>query len=239
VRTALRHVILAVTVLLGFGVTDGALAVTTNGSDVSSRYADCAYHQHAALLRALVLQLPSSNAIWQKAVNRIGMGCMDGALRGIYGRGISFNRDGAAVAFAEALVRGDYAQAGHFDLRSAKAPKMVAPPLDPKFVSAKSTEAKAAREKHDRDETEAFLLNFATCVCRQDGDGVHTLVLTARNTSEESSAFSAISGAFRGCAEQGDFNIGSETLRGALALVFYRMVGAPAGAEIEPLTVLS
>lgn len=96
-------------------------------------------------------------------------------------------------------------------------------PVDPGKKPSKRVEEARARAN-------SFLAPqmFGECAVRTDPAGAHRLLMTTAGSAAESSALRALQAAFGHCVTQGSqFTASRESLRGIVALSYYRLAHAP------------
>lgn len=186
------------------GASEAILANANNG-DITERYSD--------LIRPECLQ-PSSLA---------------GNIS------ISFGGDLYRYALADALVNADFAAQGAKDF-SDRLPLAHLP-----MPSRQELDMRLASEKNKRKRTEleqgfaksigvAWLSRYGECVVRGDPVAVRLWLLTRPDMPEEISRISALRAVFNNCLSDGTMTFNSTTMRGAMAINYYRL----AMATVQP-----
>jgi hypothetical protein len=150
-----------------------------------------------------------------------------------------FGGDLYRYALADALVNQELASRPVPDLnavpplaqREALEPPQQTAPNGKKLSKKKYEEAV---ESHNRSLAYAFLGSYGECVVRVDTAGAKALLLTAPDSPEESAGISALRPAFAQCLPEGQtLKFGKVTLRGSIAINYYRLAHAAGAAATK------
>jgi hypothetical protein len=144
-------------------------------------------------------------------------------------------------ALADALVRREFAAGSVPSLKDAAAlhhPEYDEAEHAPRQgKKLRPTELKEMEDHRAQHMAATFLGKFGECVVRADTARSYSLLMSKATSSEEKAAFNSLMSNFSSCFPAGQkLAFGRSTLRGTIALNFYRMahgprvVAAPAGA---------
>jgi hypothetical protein len=150
---------------------------------------------------------------------------------------VRFEGDQFRYAIADALVRKE--------LGALPAPVLTAvPPLDHRVPAPPSRLDKKGRPVKDRvyadavkhyeqDQAFSYLSGYGECVVRNNPAGARALLLTRPETDAENAGFAALKNAFASCLEEGrTLAFGKVTLRGTIAINYYRLARAAAALTV-------
>lgn len=148
---------------------------------------------------------------------------------------VKFVGDQFRYALADALVRSELAalpapsldMVPALDHRDPTAPSRLSPkgkPLGEKAFAA-------ALQSYDEAKAFSFLSRYGECVVRVNPAAARVLLLTRPESAEERAAFGAMNQAFATCLpENVTMSFGKTALRGTVAMNYYRLAKAAAGA---------
>ncbi|MBV1687086.1 hypothetical protein KRR38_05215 [Novosphingobium sp. G106] len=216
---------------------------STNLRQSAAQFGECVVRTNAALARGFILQDLTLFDIKKIAEARRLMDptCIeelrsDDAIGPDQPAGMRFESDLFRYSLADALVRADYPKISHFDFTARpQLTHSVPGPLPPDVAAGTGMKAKQAQVAYSLAMNVSLMSRFGECAARRNPDGVHELLLTKVNTAEERAVFSRLSAMLGQCLVEGQMRISREVARGSLALGFYRLAGAPAGAEVRNL----
>ena len=246
-----RHWCLAAAGVLSLtgAVAAPSLAVAPRGGQVVSlrqvaaAYAACVVRVAAPVARGVVLQNFTNAQINRDPVARrlFDEGCMsppasDNAIGPQSPGGMRFSGDLFRYSLADALIQKDYADRRHFDFTTVPPLQHFTPaPLISALANGTDSKARRAQETYASLMGLSAFSKFGECVSRRDPDGVQKLILTHVLSDAENAAFAALSPALGQCLVSGQLRLSREVVRGLVALNFYRLAGAPAGANVTTL----
>lgn len=150
---------------------------------------------------------------------------------------IGFGSDLYRYALADALVASEFAREGPSDF-SDRAPLTHHPgptSADVDAALAKETSAKKrdkVRNLYLQAEGAAVLSRYGECVARRDPVDARLWTLTKPGSAEEGARIDAMRHAFGSCLLEGKVAFSKATLRGTVALNYYRLAHAP----VQPTT---
>jgi hypothetical protein len=145
---------------------------------------------------------------------------------------VKFQADFFRYALADALVRAEFAGGGPADLsdRPPLAHRAAPTPAD---LAAALAEAKSAK---DRDEVQAGfqasqamagLSRYGECVVRANPTGARLWILSKPGSTDEAGRIDTLRPSFGACLKDGKVVFSKATLRGTIALNYYRLAHAP------------
>jgi hypothetical protein len=207
------------------------------------RFGDCLARSYAPLGRAVVLANLVSEEItkWKQTKRLIDGSCLnqpasDDAIGPESALGMRFSSYLFPYFLADGLVRKDYPVPRQFDF--AKVPPLThrtVAPLPASLAADTSRAAGQLRARHHQAQTLILFSRFGECVARRAPSGVHQLLHSDALTKAEDAAFAELSIPMGECLSSGQLRFSREVVRGVLAVNFYRLAGAPAGAEVATL----
>jgi hypothetical protein len=149
---------------------------------------------------------------------------------------ISFEGDQFRYIVADALVRAEFAKSAAPNLTNV-APLSHgdpgAPPasLDSRGKPVNRQEYDRAIQNYRTAEAFTFLSRYGECVVRADPAAARALILAMPNSPEEASQFAAMQTSLGACLAAGQqLKFGKLDLRGTIAVNYYRLAKAAAGA---------
>jgi hypothetical protein len=197
-------------------------------------YAKCVVKQRHASAAEAILSNADNELILRKYSDLIIGDCLVNAVGG--GAQMKFGGDLYRYALADALVNSDYATTSESDFSNRLPLAHIAAPKQSEldtFLAAnpkkrKREEAQAAFVKQT---AVAWLSQFGECVVRQDPIKAQLWLLTPTDVPEETSRINALGPAFGVCLAQGTMKFNRITMRGTVALNYYRL----AKATVQPV----
>lgn len=193
-------------------------------------YAKCVVRRHPAKASEALLQDADNSTIRRRYPMLIDGGCLG---REAGGRiKASFGGDLYRYALADALVGRE--------LAAAPVPALDSVPIlarqaaqdrpQPPAANARKSERRDyefAVKRHDRAVADAFLGRYGECIVRVDPAGAKALLLTVPDSPEETGGFGRLKPALATClAEGATLQFGRVSLRGTIALNYYRLAHA-------------
>lgn len=149
------------------------------------------------------------------------------------GVSIDFDADFFRYALADALVSSEFALAGPTDFSDRPLLTHLQPPTQTDLDHALAK----VRSAKERDELQRIfraaqvvpsLSSYGECVVRSDPNDARLWVLSKPGTPEEATRIDALRHSFGACLKDGKITFSRETLRGTVALNYYRLAHAPA-----------
>ena len=146
---------------------------------------------------------------------------------------IGFGGDFYRYILAEALINVEFATSGPSDL-SDRLPlthpsAMTKAQFDASFAAATSNKRRVFLEDvYKKQKAIVFLSRYGECVVRADPKNALHLILTKPGSFEEISQTDVLRPAFTVCLEPGTLSFSQATMRGTLALNYYRLAHATA-----------
>jgi len=100
-------------------------------------------------------------------------------------------------------------------------------PVDARGKKLSKRKLEAARESYGRNVAYAFLSRYGECVVRADTAGAKALLLTLPDSPDETARFGALRPTLSRCLPEGQsLRFGKVTLRGSIAIKYYRLAHA-------------
>ena len=201
--------------------------------DVQAKFGNCVVRQSYTEARKLVLNPNLSGGEFRRAMGwSLSKDCLLKAANARYRTLMTFPLDTMRYVLADALVRREYS------VGSTPAIKEAAPLERPKFDQGdyqpkpgkvlKREELERLKIERDGQIGIVFLAVFGECVVRANPEKSHALLKTNPVTAEENAAFAALTPMFSQCLPAGQqLAFGKPTLRGTIAMNFYRLANAP------------
>ena len=204
--------------------------------EVQAKFGQCVVKKSAAAARKMVLTPDLEGGEWRRTMSRVGDGdCLLKATESNNGVQMKFPSNTLRYTLADALVRSEF--------RAGTLPsiKDTAPLEQPKFDESKyelepgkkPTKGQLEKLSESRDKRIAliFLAEFGECVARANPAKSHAMLMAQPDTVEENMAFKALMPEFASCLAAGEqLKFNKSTLRGTLALNYYRLAHAPRAA---------
>ena len=196
-------------------------------------YGECVVKKQREAARHFVLTPDLEGRAWDRAIAKVGDGyCLVEAAKANHGVEMRFPADTMRYALADALVRSEFPVGAPVSLKNAGAIKQ--PTLDEsKYRPYPSRKPK----QKDLDElAEArrkqlgliYLAQFGECVARADTVNSHGLLTASPDSPQESAAFASLKPVLAQCLPVGQtLSFNKATLRGTIAMNFYRLAHAP------------
>lgn len=153
---------------------------------------------------------------------------------------LKFPADLYRYALADALVNMDFAtrEVESFENRLPLAhPAMPASMERDTLIAATKSKTKKAEiaQKFQNEMTIAWLSRYGECIVRQEPKNVRYWLLTVPNIPEEVSRIDALRPAFAACLDNGTLKFNRITLRGTVALNYYRLAMATPQPKTESI----
>ena len=214
---------------------------------IASKYGDCVVKKAPDAARSFVLFGPSSDPNEgdpRSLVRKISDGnCLIKASQTFGGVEMRFPGDTMRYALANALFRrelqtalplADLAQVP--GLKQATFDEGSFQPPGGKKLNLNALRELATAKQTERDRI--TLAHFGECVVRADPRTSHAMLRTSVTTPEEHIAFRTLTKALSACIPQGrTVKLGKATIRGAVALNYYRLAKAPRLLPVAPPAV--
>lgn len=191
-------------------------------------YAACVVHRKHDLAAEVILSNHGNRMILDNYSRLIDSDCMEKAAGAV---SVSFPADLYRYALADALVNMDFSAQEPTSfadrLPLAHPPMPSAIELDAALAATKSKSKRAdIQENYDRVVGIAWLSQYGECIVRQSPKEARYLLLTPPNTPEETSRINALRPVFADCLPEGMLTFNRLTLRGTIALNYYRLAMA-------------
>ncbi len=145
---------------------------------------------------------------------------------------IGFGTDLYRYALADALVASEFASEGPSDF-SDRAPLTHHPGPTSADLDAALAKEKSAKKRDElrnlfvQAEGAAILSRYGECVARRDPVDARLWTLTKPGSAEEDARIDTMRHAFGACLLEGKVTFSKATLRGTVALNYYRLAHAP------------
>ena len=191
-------------------------------------YARCVVRSHHKSASDMIISDVDNATIQRRYGDLIDDLCMAATGGSI---AMSFGGDTYRYALADALVNFDFAAQGPTDFADRLPLAHVAMPDEAELA----TDLQKVRDRHKRDELQtgydnaksiALLSRYGECVVRQNPTDARLWLLTPPDTPEESSRINALRPAFAACLGEGTVSITRLTMRGTVAISYYRLAMA-------------
>lgn len=192
-------------------------------------YAACVVRKHHEKASEAILATASNQAILGDLSQIIDSECLVSAAG--YGVDMRFPNDSYKFALADALVNADFLSKGQtsFDDRLPLA-QPVAMSSDAQAVLLAKIKSDRKRKDLQEQFTKSSILGwiarYGECVVRQDPVNARYWVLTRPDTPEETSRIKAMQPAFGLCLGSGTMKFNRVTMRGTVAINYYRLAMA-------------
>lgn len=192
-------------------------------------YARCVVKAHHEQAAEALLSDVDNGMIQKKYPDLIDGRCL-GQVGGD-GLQMRFGGDLYRYALADALVNADYARQESTDfsdrLPLAHLHADTAAELAAKLAGVKSPHRRAAIERQSRkDAAVAWLSQYGECVVRTDPVHARRWLLTPPDGPEEISRINELQPAFGSCLDQGTLKFNRITMRGTVAINYFRLASA-------------
>jgi hypothetical protein len=198
---------------------------------LSAVYADCVlgYKTRVGLAREyLINDLPSDTLNSGKYRRLIDGNCLVKVSRTQTGIQMTFPGELYRYALAGALIRIDFAQI-QFDDFSKVAPLQhrPMPVLDEASLPKSKKKADQAKYEFELERVDGFLARYTECVVRRNPVESRKLLASEVASAEEKQTFGSMNDGLSRCMPEGStVRFGRETLRGAIAVAYYRLADA-------------
>ncbi len=234
-RVALRSALAAVLIAATAASADtGAEAARTR--TVARDYSRCVVKKHGDAASAAIMS-DSGNG----DIERHYAGLMDSDCLGMVAGSVQlrFGGDQFRYALADALVRarlaGQPADSFADRLPLAHLPSPAPGTLDAALAKVKTKrEQDEVRKQYERAVVTAWMSRYGECVVRREPEKARRWLLTEPDQPEEISRINDLRPAFAECFTDGTMTFNRTTMRGAVAINYYRLAMAtrvPMGAQ--------
>ena len=192
-------------------------------------YAACVVRKHHAKASEAILATASNQDILGRLSQIIDSDCLVSAAG--YGVDMRFPNDSYKFALADALVNADFSGNGEVSFAD-RLPLAQPPTLSPEEQAQRLAKTKSARTRKDmqdgfaKSDAFAWVARYGECVVRQDPVNAHYWLLTRPDTPEETSRIKALQPAFGACLGSGTMKFNRITMRGTVAINYYRLASA-------------
>jgi len=200
---------------------------------VQADFGQCVIEKHLAPAQHFVLTSNMEKSDWRKDVSAIADGYCLGVVAAAAGDvEMKFPVDTMRYALADALVRKEFsagAAASITDAAPLEQPKLKEEDyqLEPGKKPRKG-ELEQLQENRQKQLSLIYLANFGECVVRADPANTYALLMSDAETPQENAAFKAMVPSFGGCLAAGQsLAFSKSTLRGTIAMNYYRLAHAP------------
>lgn len=200
---------------------------------VSTEYASCIVkHNHDKASEALLADVDNDT------LQRKFRGLIDNTCLPSDADSLKFAGDLYRYALADALVAAEFADSGPDDF-SDRLPLSHLPSPTQAELDAALAKAGSAKKRDQvltgfqKKEGVSLLSRYGECVARQDPRDVRLWLLTKPGTPEENGRIDALRPTFAACLEGGTVAFSKATMRGTVALNYYRL----AHAATRPSTI--
>jgi len=142
-----------------------------------------------------------------------------------------FRSDSYLYAIADALVQADYLSDGDKDFGN-RLPLAQPPIIDPERQKAELDKVKSKSRREEllksfqKANARGWLMRYGECVVRKDPVNARFWLLTPPDTPEEVSRIKALQAVFSICLQEGTIKFNRITMRGAVAINYYRLAKA-------------
>jgi hypothetical protein len=195
-------------------------------------YAECVVRQRHDRAADAILSNADNEVIQRRYGDLIRGDCLVSAAGG-GGVQMKFGGDLYRYALADALVNADFFKSTDADFTDRPPLAHIAMPVQTKFDAyLAGVKSKRKREEAQAAYTNqvsmAWLSRFGECVVRQEPAKARAWLLTPINVAEETSRINDLRSAFSECLGQGTLKFNRVTMRGTVALNYYRLARATA-----------
>jgi hypothetical protein len=198
---------------------------------VQAEYGDCVVKKQPAAAREFVITPWFEPGALRRILPKVGDSWCLLAASASFGSEMRFPGDTMRYALADALVRREFASASP-SLKDAG--PIVQPVLDEsEYVprsgrKAKQSELNELAENRQKRIATIYLAHFGECVVRSDPANSYALLMAEPDSVQEGAAFKAMRPTFGGCLAAGEkLEFSKSTLRGTIAMNYYRLAHAP------------
>lgn len=192
-------------------------------------YAKCVVRGHHNSASEAILSTSTNGTIMRHYSQIIDGECLNAAVG--YVASMRFPEDTYRNALADALVNADFATHGDasFDNRLPLAQPVPATE-EQKAKALAAAKSVRARKDIQAQQTAAYAWNwlarYGECVVRQNPEGARFWLLTPPETPEETSRIHALQPAFEACLGNRTMKFNRTTMRGTVAINYYRLAMA-------------
>lgn len=213
-------------VALGAGTEEARLR------QVAFDYAKCVVRKSHAKASEAVLATVSDDAIKANFLLLVDSDCLvKSADVGEGGIQFRFPEGTLQGVLADALVNADFSTQGDASFEDRL------PLIQPFVPTAEQEAGELAKARNDRKREEirskflnqrvrAWMSIYGECVVRHDPEGTRSWLLTPPDTAEEASRIKALQPAMGDCLREGTIKFTRPTLRGTVAINYYRLAMA-------------
>lgn len=198
---------------------------------IQAQYGECVVKKQPAEAARFVITPRFDRAEMRRILPKLGDSWCLLIASSAFGSQMSFPGDTMRYTLADALVRREFASASP-SLKDAG--PIVQPVLDEsEYVPkpgrrAKQSELNELADNRQKRVATIYMAHFGECVVRANSKASYALLMARSATPQESAALSDLKPAFANCLEVGQtFSLNKATLRGTVAMNFYRLAHAP------------
>ncbi|WP_294120240.1 hypothetical protein [Sphingomonas sp.] len=202
---------------------------------VQAEYGECVVKKQPAAAREFVITPWFESGALRRILPKVGDSWCLLTASASFGSEMRFPGDTMRYALADALVRREFAGASP-SLKDAG--PIVQPVLDESEYAprpgrkAKQSELKELAENRQKRVATIYVAHFGECVVRADPANSYALLMSDAETPKEDVALKGLMPAFDGCLAAGqDLSFNKSTLRGTIAMNYYRLAHAPRAAS--------
>ena len=193
------------------------------------RYATCVVKRHHMQASDAILATAGNSEIMKRFSQIVDPACLDNSAADNVD--MRFSNDSYQYAVADALVNADFATYGDQSFADRL------PLAQPVVISADRRAERLAKAKSDRqhkniledieeEKARAWLAGYGECVVRQDPVNTRYWLLTPPETPQEILRIKASQPALNACAAEGTLKFNRYTMRGTIAVNYYRLAMA-------------
>ena len=203
---------------------------------IQALFGQCVVKKQYNAARQFVLTPDLEGPDWKRLVSKVAdSDCLIAAAASAGDVEMKFPNDTMRYALADALVRRDHAAVVPANLKAA-AP-LVQPDFDEtKFLPKPGRKAKQGELDHLAEHRTkrlalVYRAQFGECVVRENAPSSHALLMADPDSAGEGVAFTALKPTLANCLIAGQtLSFNKSTLRGTIAMNFYRLANAPLAA---------
>lgn len=202
--------------------------------DIVRDFGDCIVKRHQQSASAAILANADNHQLRRNYPYLFDNDCL--SFKDIGWTLVSFDGDQFRYILADALVRAEFAKSAPLNLKVVPPLSHSDPGQPPSAVGSggkplRSQAYERANENYRIAAAFAFLSRYGECVVRADPDEAHALILTMPNSPQEASQFATMQSTLGACLPAGQqLKFGKLDLRGTIAVNYYRLAKAAAGA---------
>lgn len=148
---------------------------------------------------------------------------------------MGFGGDLYRYTLAEALIGAEFTTSGPGDFSDRPALKHPSPMTKAQFDASVAAAASSKRrafleDVYEKQKAVNFLSRYGECVAREDPQNTRNLILARPGSVEESKQIEVLRPVFSACLEPDTLGFSRATMRGTLALNYYRLAHASPSA---------